>query len=72
MADPAIDVLVSRRSFTAERSRKGVCVSPSNREEPPPPKKNKDTRGSKSAKNLGAQTGCTNRVRTATWLVRRR
>jgi hypothetical protein len=35
MTDPVIDGLVSRRSFTAERSRKGVCVSPSNWEEPP-------------------------------------
>ena len=43
MADPAIDGLVSRRSFTAERSRKSACVSRQTGRSPPPPEKNEDT-----------------------------
>jgi hypothetical protein len=47
MADPAIDGLVLRRSFTAERRRKSVSFSPSNWEEPPSAGENKDTGGKK-------------------------
>src|ERR1035438_5651023 len=56
MADPAIDGLVSRRSFTAERSRKSACVSRQTGRSPPPQEKNKDTGGQKGPKILPAQT----------------
>jgi len=71
MADPAIHGLVSRRRFTAERRSKSACVRRQTGRSSPPPEENRDTGGKKRQKICYANR-MYQRVRTATWLVRRR